>query len=105
MRKRPDRREPFALRLYVADRESTAVRAMANLEAMCREFLPDGCDLEIIDIMREPQRGLDDNIMVTPTLIKLAPLPVRRIFGDLSDRGRLLDALGLTGLELAPPRP
>ncbi len=43
--------------------------------------------------------------MVTPTLIKLAPLPVRRIFGDLSDRGRLLDALGLTGLELAPPRP
>jgi len=105
MRKRRDRREPFVLRLYVADRESTAVRAMANLEAMCREFLPDGCKLEIIDILREPQRGLGDNIMVTPTLIKLAPQPVRRIFGDLSDRGRLLDALGLTGLELAPPRP
>jgi circadian clock protein KaiB len=78
---------------------------MANLEAMCREFLPDGCKLEIIDILREPQRGLGDNIMVTPTLIKLAPQPVRRIFGDLSNRGRLLDALGLTGLELAPPRP
>ncbi len=81
------------------------MRAMANLEAMCREFLPDGCKLEIIDILREPQRGLGDNIMVTPTLIKLAPQPVRRIFGDLSNRGRLLDALGLTGLELAPPRP
>jgi circadian clock protein KaiB len=105
MRKRRDRREPFVLRLYVADRESTAVRAMANLEAMCREFLPDGCKLEIIDILREPQRGLYDNIMVTPTLIKLAPQPVRRIFGDLSNRGRLLDALGLTGLELSPPRP
>jgi len=105
MGKRPGRREPFVLRLYVADRESTAVRAMANLEAMCREFLPDGCDLEIIDILREPQRGLGDKIMVTPTLIKVAPPPVRRIFGDLSDRARLLDALGLTGLELSPPRP
>ena len=105
MGERPDRREPFMVRLYVADRESTAVRAIANLEAVCREFLPDGCELEIIDIMREPQRGLADNIMVTPTLIKLAPPPARRIFGDLSNRARLLDALGLTGLELSPPRP
>jgi circadian clock protein KaiB len=99
MGKRPTRREPFVVRLYVADRELTAVRAIANLEALCREFLPDGCELEIIDILREPQRGLDDNIMVTPTLIKLAPPPARRIFGDLSNRARLLDALGLTGLE------
>ncbi len=105
MGKRPDRREPFVVRLYVADQESTAVRAIANLEAVCREFLPDGCELEIIDILREPQRGLADNIMVTPTLIKLAPPPARRIFGDLSNRARLLDALGLTGLELSPPRP
>jgi len=105
MVKSPNRREPFVVRLYVADQESTAVRAIANLEALCREFLPDGWKLEIIDILREPQRGLDDSIMVTPTLIKLAPPPVRRIFGDLSNRGRLLDALGLTGLELAPPRP
>ncbi len=81
------------------------MRAIANLEAVCREFLPDGCELEIIDILREPQRGLGDKIMVTPTLIKVAPPPVRRIFGDLSDRARLLDALGLTGLELSPPRP
>ena len=105
MGKRPDRRASFVVRLYVADREATAVRAIANLEALCREFLPNGCELEIIDILREPQRGLDDNIMVTPTLIKLAPRPVRRIFGDLSNRGRLLDAMGLTGLELSPPRP
>ena len=105
MGKRPDRRASFVVRLYVADRESTAVRAIANLEALCREFLPNGWELEIIDILREPQRGLDDNILVTPTLIKLAPPPVRRIFGDLSNRGRLLDALGLTGLELSPPRP
>ena len=105
MERRPDRREPFVVRLYVADREATAVRAIANLEAFCREFLPDRCELEIIDILREPQRGLNDSIMVTPTLIKLAPPPVRRIFGDLSNRGRLLDALGLTGLELSPPRP
>ena len=104
MAKRPDQREPFVVRLYVADRESTAVRAIANLEAVCREFLPNGCELEIIDILREPQRGLDDSIMVTPTLIKLAPPPVRRIFGDLSKRGRLLDALGLTGLEISPRR-
>src|SRR5438132_14018022 len=105
MGKRPDRRESFVVRLYVADREATAVRAIANLEALCREFLPRGCELEIIDILREPQRGLDDSIMVTPTLINLAPQPVRRICGDLGHPGRLRDGLGLTGLELSPPRP
>src|SRR3989442_5409171 len=105
MGKRPDRRESFVVRPYVADREATAVRAIANLEGLCREFLPRGCELRGIDILREPQRGLDDSIMVTPTLIKLAPPPFRRIFGDLSNRGRLLDAVGLTGLDLSSPRP
>src|SRR5438132_13452492 len=105
MGKRPDRRESFVVRLYVADREATAVRAIANLEALCREFIPSGRELEIIDILREPQRGLDDSIMVTPTLTKLAPPPARPIFGDLSHRGGLLHAMRLTGLGLSPPGP
>jgi len=42
--------------------------------------------------------GLDDRMLVTPTLIKLAPLPVVRIASDLSHQDEGMFALGLTSL-------
>jgi circadian clock protein KaiB len=44
--------------------------------------------------MTEPLRAALDRIIVTPTLIKLAPGPERRVIGDLSDAAQLLIALG-----------
>ena len=36
-----------------------------------------------------------DQVVAAPTLVKLAPLPLRRIIGDLSDEPRVLRALNL----------
>ncbi len=86
----------FVLRLYVTGRDPSSVRAIANIEEVLREYLPNGSTLDIVDILRHPQRGVRDQILVVPTLVKLIPAPVRRIFGDLSDREQLLAGLGLT---------
>ena len=95
--RRMRRRLPgFVLRLFIADHDPSAVNASSIIEEVVREYLPRGSTLEIIDILSDPQRGVEDGILVTPTLIKVAPAPVRRIFGDLSDRPKLLGALGLT---------
>ncbi len=39
--------------------------------------------------------ALKDNVLMTPTLLKLAPAPVRRIVGALSQTQTVLDTLGL----------
>lgn len=35
-------------------------------------------------------RALTDGIIVSPTLLKLAPQPLARVIGDLSDTARVL---------------
>ena len=83
------------LRLYVAAGTSNSVCAIANLKAVCREYLRDRHQIEIVDLLQEPLRVLSDGVLVTPTLVKLAPLPMRTIVGDLSDPSIVLHELGL----------
>jgi len=51
-------------------------------------------DLEV-DIYQHPKCASIEQIVVTPTLVKNLPLPVRRIIGDLSDHARVLVGLDL----------
>jgi len=82
--------EGLQLRLYIAAGAPNSVRALADLEAIRREYLGSCCQVEVIDVFQEPLRALDDGILLTPTLVRLAPLPVVKIVGDLSDRVRVL---------------
>jgi circadian clock protein KaiB len=85
------------LRLYIAADAPNSVQAVANLEAICREHLKDAYKLEIIDVLENPQRALADGILVTPSLAKISPSPEARVVGNLSNRGRVLRALGIRG--------
>ena len=89
------RRVPFKFRLYVAGDAVNSTQALANLAALCREHLPDRHEIEVIDVFREPKRALADGIIMTPTLVKLAPSPVQRIIGTLKQTETVLQALGL----------
>jgi circadian clock protein KaiB len=82
-------------RLYIADETPNSARATANLQAICQEHLRDRYKIDIVDILQEPLHALSEGVLVTPTLIRLSPLPVRKIVGDLSDRNAVLQALGL----------
>jgi circadian clock protein KaiB len=85
----------FRFRLYVAGDAQNSSQAVANLSALCRAHLPDQYGIEIVDVFREPKRALADGVFMTPTLLKLAPSPVRRIVGSLSQPLPVLQALGL----------
>ena len=83
------------MRLYIANNAPNSLRAVANLEAICKEHLKDGFKLEIIDVLETPLRALADGILVTPSLTKMSPSPVARIVGNLSDKSSVLRALGI----------
>ena len=81
------------LRLYIAGNAPNSVRAVANARAICDEHFASGHELEVIDLLEHPKRAIADGIIVTPTLVKLLPLPVQRVIGSLSDTNQVLLAL------------
>jgi circadian clock protein KaiB len=80
------------LRLYVCGTAPNSLRAIENTKAMCAKHSL-AHHLEIVDLMDEPGRATGDRVIVTPTLIKLAPEPQQRLIGDLSDAQKLLATL------------
>lgn len=82
-------------KLYVAGQTSRSARAVANLRRIADEALRGRYELVIIDVLDDPDSAEADRILTTPTLIKEAPTPPRRVTGDLSDREKVLLGLGL----------
>jgi circadian clock protein KaiB len=89
------RRSMHKFRLYVADHTINSAQATANLHTLCQTHLPGRHEIEIVDVFKEPQRAILEGIRMTPTLLRLAPLPVMRVVGTLIDTQRVLETLGL----------
>ncbi len=89
------KRSRVALRLYVAGDAPNSQLAVERLQAFCAEHLADQYQLEVVDVIREPGRALTDRVLLTPTLVKLAPAPVRTIIGNLGEPVVLARALGV----------
>jgi circadian clock protein KaiB len=87
----------FKLRLYVTGTTAKSERAIANLSQICEKDLKGRYELQVIDVLRNPQLAEDEKIMATPTLIKYLPPPLKRIIGDLSNSEKVL-----LGLDLSP---
>jgi circadian clock protein KaiB len=80
----------LSIRLYVAGNAPNSLRAIANAKAICDEHFPSSFKLEIVDLLLHPGRALADGIIVTPTLLRVAPLPLRKVVGNLSDSSQVL---------------
>lgn len=90
-------KEPYVLRLYVTGMTPRSTRAISAVRALCEELLRGRYSLEIIDVYQQPALIRDEQIFATPTLVKEGPAPMRRMIGDMSDRARLMNGLGLVG--------
>ena len=85
------------LRLYVAGQTPKSLQAFANLKHICEEHLAGRYNIEVIDLLKNPQLAKGDQILAIPTLVRKLPEPVRKIIGNLSDTERVL-----VGLDLRP---
>jgi circadian clock protein KaiB len=88
-------REDYVLQLFLTGMSPRSTAALSALKAICEEFLPGRYKLEVIDIYDNPQATHELQIVAAPTLIRLRPLPQRRLIGDLSDRSVVLRTLDL----------
>jgi circadian clock protein KaiB len=87
--------EVISLKLYIASGTPNSVLAMNNLRAILDEYLADGHNLEVIDVLKEPSRAIIDGVLITPTLVKISPPPKVSVIGNLGDKDKVLYVLGV----------
>ena len=85
------------LRLYVAGQTPKSMTALANLKKICEEHFHGLYELEVVDLVKNPQLAKGDQILAIPTLVRRLPEPVKKIIGDLSNSERVL-----VGLDVRP---
>jgi circadian clock protein KaiB len=93
----PDASNIWTLRLYVAGQTPKSITAFANLTRICEEHLAGCYQIEVVDLLENPQLARGDQILAIPTLVRQLPPPMRKIIGDLSNTERVL-----VGLDLLP---
>lgn len=89
------RRRTWRLRLYVAGQTPRSIAALDNLKRLCDSDPANRYEIEVIDLLKQPHRARQDQIVALPTLVRKLPKPMRKIIGDLSSRERVLVGLGL----------
>jgi circadian clock protein KaiB len=89
--------EKWRLRLYIAGNTPKSIAALNNLKKYCEQHLINRYELEVIDLLLNPQLAAGDQILAIPTLVRKVPVPVRKIIGDLSNEEKVL-----VGLDIRP---
>lgn len=84
-----------AFRLYVSVASPLSARAIVNTRRFLDRHLPGQYRLEVLDIALHLAQAMQDQVIASPTLVRIEPLPLRRFIGDMSDTRRLGDSLGL----------
>lgn len=82
--------------LFVSGMSVKSGHAIENLKKICDKHLKDRFELEIIDISRDKEKAVSNQIIAIPTLVRVYPAPSRIILGDLSDTEKVLRILDIS---------
>lgn len=85
----------FRFTLYVVGESARSQQAYANLRRLCDERLGGDAEITVVDVAQDPEAAERDRVLTTPTVVREAPLPARRVTGDLSDPDKVLAGLAL----------
>lgn len=85
----------WELRLYIAGNTPKSAAAFRNLTQLCDEHVAGLYQIEVIDLLKNPQLAQGDQILAVPTLVRKLPAPMRKIIGTLADSERVLVGLDL----------
>ena len=83
------------LTLFITGKTQRSNMAIENLKRLCESEFAGEVELQIVDVLEQPQLAEDEKILATPTVVKRLPPPLRKVIGDLSDLERVLLGLDL----------
>lgn len=83
----------YHFKLFVADEEPNSKSAIETLNNICNKYLKKHAyTIEIIDVLKDYKKALEDNILLAPTLIITTPYSRYRIVGSLNEIQKFIEA-------------
>ncbi len=86
----------YVLRLFVSGSSGATERILQTLYQLLEQSLCHPYTLKVIDVTKHPEQAEIDQVTATPTLMRVWPLPVRRVAGSLDNVDQLLRLLSRT---------
>jgi circadian clock protein KaiB len=83
----------YEFRLYITGQTSKSEKAIMDFKSFLEEKLKGEYSLRVIDVLEDPEVAKYDKIFVTPTVVKVLPLPVRKAIGVFSGKEKELELL------------
>ena len=93
--KKESAEDKWNMRLYVAGQTPKSLAAFSNLKQLCDQHLTGRYQIEVVDLLKQPQLAQNDQIVALPTLVRKLPEPIKRVIGDLSNLERVMIGLDL----------
>ncbi|MFA9431739.1 circadian clock KaiB family protein [Egicoccus sp. AB-alg2] len=84
-----------AFRVFVAGDSWRSQRVVRALHELCAKHEISQYRVEVVDVLQDPAGAERDRVLALPMVMRVAPAPVVRVVGDLSDGWLAAEVLGL----------
>ena len=88
------------MRLNIPGDTSPSLVALHNLHKIRDAYPECNCQVEAIDLLKNPKWPEADQVLAAPALLRKLPPHLKKFIGDLIDAGQVLVGLGLRPREL-----
>jgi circadian clock protein KaiB len=83
-----------SLKLYIAGISTDNQKAILDIKRLVKEkkYV---LDLEVVDILEQPDRAMEEGVIATPTIMKVNPQPEAKVILDFSNSNKVIQAIDL----------
>lgn len=85
----------YVFRLFVSGHSIGTQQTLKKLHQLLEQVLDQPYTLKLINVSQHPEQAELDQVTATPTLVRVYPLPIRRIVGNLDSEEQLFGILKL----------
>jgi circadian clock protein KaiB len=89
--------------VFVAGASWRSQRVVDALHALCETHGISDHTVEVVDVLRDPASAERDRVLAIPMVMRVAPEPVVRVVGDLSEGQVAAEVLGLVSETASRP--
>jgi len=89
-----DIRQKLQLSLYIVSLDNDATQLISSISSVLSSSYPaDGWSLDVVEVLKTPEKALENEIFATPMLMRELPKPVIRLMGDLTSTQTVMAAI------------
>ena len=85
--------EGYILHLYISSNNPHTEQTLNSIHQLLEDGLTSRYTLKVIDTAKNPEQAVAQQILTTPTLIRVSPKPMRWVVGSLDNLQRISDII------------